>query len=137
MPTNYGDELLQVLRARLITVPGLPAERRWLNTTAAPPAGGAFVDDGFTTFDHEWAECGPAAMRRCEATYRVSVRVPVNTDAHSAMSLAAAIEQQFATMQTTVGGYPLEVLSTRAGPALSEAAWLHVPVSVSVTFDHP
>lgn len=137
MATNYGDALLQTLRAQLVSVPGLPAERRWLNTTAAPPAGQAFVEDSFTTFDHTWAECGPDAMRRCEATYRVSIRVPANTDAHAALSLAAAIETAFATMQVTIGGMPLEVLNTRAGPSLPEGAWLHVPVYVSVTFDHP
>ncbi len=136
-PINYGDELLQTLRAQLVTVPGLPAQRLWLNTTPAPDPASAWVDDAFTNFDHEWAECGPAAMRRCEATYRVGVRVPMNTDAHAAMSLAAAIETSFAGMVRTVASCPLEVVSTRAGPSMPDRAWLLVPVSVSVTFDHP
>lgn len=130
------DDLLVTLRTVLLTVPGLPTERRWLNTTATPPVNAPFVEDSFTNLDSQFAECGPDAMRRCEATYRVSIRVPANTDAHAALSLASSIEDAFASMQVTVAGNPVEVLSTRAGPSLPEGVWLHVPVSVSVTFDH-
>lgn len=129
------QQLLTGLRGVLVTVPGLPADRRWLNTTSAAPTT-AFVDDGFTNLDSEYAECGPDAMRRCEATYRVSIRVPAGTDAHAALSLASSIEDTFASMVLDLNGYPVEVLSTRAGPALTENAWLHIPVSVSLTFDH-
>lgn len=128
--------LLTTLRTVLLTVPGLPAERRWLNTTAQPPATAPFIDDSFTAIDSSFAECGPDAMRRCEATYRVSIRVPANTDAHAALSLASHIEDTFAAMQVTIAGNPVEVLSTRAGPSLPEGAWLHIPVFVTVTFDH-
>jgi len=129
------DDLLMGMRGVLVTVPGLPADRRWLNTTAEPPTT-TFVEDSFTNFDSTFAECGPDAMRRCEATYRVSIRVPSNTDAHAALRLASSIEDTFAAMALTIAGYPVEVLSTRAGPSLPEGAWLHVPVSVSVTVDH-
>lgn len=130
------EDLLKVLRGVLVTVPGLPTERRWLNTTATPPANAPFVEDSFTNLDSGFAECGPAAMRRCEATYRVSIRVPSNTDGHAALKIAGAIEDTFAAMQVTIAGNPVEVLSTRAGPALPEGVWLHVPVSVSITVDH-
>lgn len=129
------QQLLAALRGVLVTVPGLPADRRWLNTTTPAPSG-PFVDDSFTAIDSTFAECGPDAMRRCEATYRVSIRVPSGTDAHAALSLASSIEDTFASMALTVGGQPVEVLSTRSGPSLTENAWLHVPVSVSLTFDH-
>ena len=129
------QQLLSALRGVLVTVPGLPADRRWLNTTAPPPSG-PFVDDGFTSLDSAYAECGPNAMRRCECTYRVSIRVPAGTDAHAALTVAGHVEDHFASMTLTVGGNPVEVLSTRSGPALTENAWLHVPVSVSLTFDH-
>ncbi|MFN9087351.1 MAG: phage tail terminator-like protein [Gemmatimonas sp.] len=129
------QQLLAALRALVLTVPGLPAERRWLNTAGAAPST-AFVDDGFTSLDSTYAECGPDAMRRCEATYRVSIRVPAGTDAHAALSVASAIEDTFASATLTVGGQSVEVLSTRSGPALAENAWLHIPVSVSLTFDH-
>lgn len=129
--------LLTTLRTVLTGVSGLPADRRWLNTAAGPSTGVApFVEDGFTAIDSEFAECGPNAMRRCEATYRVSIRVPLNTDAHAALSLASTIEAAFAAMQVTIAGQPVEVLNSRAGPALTEKAWLHVPVYVSLTFDH-
>jgi hypothetical protein len=128
--------LLAGLRGVLVTVAGLPADRRWLNTTGAPPATGPFVDDGFTSLDSTFAECGPNAMRRCEATYRVSIRVPAGSDAHAALTVAGNIEDTFAAMTLTIGGQPVEVLSTRSGPALPEGAWLHIPVSVSLTFDH-
>lgn len=130
------DDVLKALRGVVVSVPSLPTERRWLNTTAAPPSTGAFVEDGITSLDSEPAECGPTAMQRCEMTYRVSIRVPANTDAHAALSLAYAIRDAFRTMTITVAGEPVEVLSTRAGPALTENAWLHIPVSVTLTFDH-
>ncbi len=129
------QQLLAALRGVVVTVPGLPADRRWLNTTAPAPTG-PFVDDSITALDSTFAECGPDAMRRCEATYRVSIRVPAGTDAHAAMTVASNIEDRFAAMQVTVGGNPVEVLSTRSGPSLAESAWLHIPVSVSLTFDH-
>lgn len=129
------DEVLRVLRGVVVSVSGLPTERRWLNTTGAAPSG-PFIDDGITALDSTFAECGPDAMRRCEMTYRVSIRVPSNTDAHAALALAGSLEGAFAAMQVTVDGNPVEVLSTRAGPAMPESAWLHVPVSVSLTFDH-
>lgn len=137
MATNWGDALLQALRARLVTVAGLPAERRWQNTSATPSPTAAFVEDGFVTLDSEYRECGPGAWLRTEATYRVSIRVPTGTDAHAASALAAAIVSSFQSAALTVEGHPLELLSTRAGPSLSEAQWLHVPVYLSVTFDHP
>lgn len=129
------DDALRVLRGVVVTVPGLPTQRRWLNTTAAPSTE-AFVEDGITSIDSQPAECGPAPIRRCEMTYRVSIRVPANTDAHAALSHAYALEDAFASMQVTIAGQPVEVLSSRAGPALTENAWLHIPVSVSLTFDH-
>ena len=129
------QQLLSALRGVVVSVPGLPAERRWLNTTGADPSG-PFVDDSITNLDSTFAECGPDAMRRCEATYRVSIRVPAGTDAHAALTVAGNLEDTFASMTLTVGGYPVEVLSTRSGPALTENAWLHIPVSVSLTFDH-
>jgi hypothetical protein len=134
---SWGDDLLMALRTRLVTVSGLPAARRWANTTGTPDPTQPFVEDGFTTLDSQYRECGPDAWRRTDATYRVSIRVPLGTDAHAAMALAGAIETAFASTPMTVGTYPLEILSTRAGPSLSEAQWLHVPVSLSVTFDHP
>ena len=130
------QKLLAALRGVLLTVSGLPAQQRWLNTTAPVSPDAAMIDDGFTALDSEWAECGPTALRRCEATYRVSIRVPVNTDAHAALTLASAIERAFAAMQIAIDGQPVEVLSVRAGPSLPESGWLHVPVSVSLTFDH-
>ncbi|MCO4101052.1 MAG: hypothetical protein HEQ38_16995 [Gemmatimonas sp.] len=130
------EDLLKALRTVLVTVPGLPTERRWLNTTATTPANAPFVEDDFTNFDSQFAECGPTAMRRCEATYRVVVGVPANTDAHAALKIAGAIEDTFAAMQVTIAGHPVEVLSTRSGPAMKEPTWLKVPVSVSITADH-
>lgn len=137
MATNWADALLQALRAQLITVPGLPAARQWLNTSGTPSPTAAFIEDGFVTLDAEYSECGPAAWSRTDATYRVSVRVPIGTDAHQASAIAGAIVSAFRTATLSVEGHPIELVSTRVGPSLSEPQWLHLPVYLAVTFDHP
>ncbi len=137
MPTNWGDALLQALRTQLVTVAGLPAARQWLNTSGTPSPTAAFIEDGFVTLDSEYSECGPTAWSRTQATYRVSIRVPIGTDAHVASSIAAAIVSSFRTATITVLGYPIELQSTRVGPSLTEPQWLHLPVYLAITFDHP
>lgn len=140
MSTNYGDALLQALRTLLVTVPGLPATRCWLNTSTTPAPTEPFVEDGFTTFDTQFRECGPTAWKRTDATYRVSLRVPVGTGAHAISATAAAVAETFQAASgttLTVDGNPVDILAVRTGPSLLDAQWMHWPVSISLTFDHP
>lgn len=137
MATNRGDALLQALRVCLLTVSGLPADRRWQNTTGDPVPTAEFVADGFSTIDTEPRECGPGAWGRTTAQYRVSIRVPLGTDAHRVMALGVAIADAFRQASLTVTGYRIEVTDTRSGPMLQEPQWLHLPVYVSLNYDHP
>lgn len=136
MPTNWGDALLQALRARLVTVSGLPTERRWQNTSGTPAPTAAFVEDAFVTIDSEPMECGPTARMRTQVTYRVSIRVPIGTDAHVASALGAAVVSAFEGSTLTVDGEPCDLESARMGPSITEPQWLHMPVYLSLTFDH-
>lgn len=137
MSINRGDQLLAVLRTCLLTVPGLPAQRRWQNTTAAVDPTAACVEDGLITLDTERREVGPGAWGRTEVLYKVSVRTPLNTDAHQAHAIAVAITDTFAAATLAVDGNAITVGDTRSGPALPEPEWLHVPVYVSLSYDHP
>ena len=137
MSTNRGDELLSVLRTRLLTVASLPAARAWQNQRFEPTPGSAFVEDGLVTIDTERRETGPSAWGRTTALYRVAIRVPTGTDAFAALSLGVAITDAFTNGATlTVLGNLLVVITTRTGPLLNEGEWYLVPVYLSVTFDH-
>ncbi|MBY0490625.1 MAG: hypothetical protein K2R93_12355 [Gemmatimonadaceae bacterium] len=142
MATNWGDALIVALRAVLVTVSGLPATRAWQNTSVTPGATTPHVADRFVAFDSNDRECGPTAWQRTVATYRVDVRQPIGIDAFDAMSLAAAISDAFKTACGAAslkvsGTYPVEMLASRIGPAQDLDAWLVVPVSLTLTFDHP
>ncbi len=136
MSTNWGDAMLQTLRTQLVTVPTLPAERLWQNTSGVPSPTTAFVEDGFVTVDSEPSECGPSPMWRTTVTYRVSIRVPMGTGAHVASAIGAAVVAAFQVSTLTVDGKPCEMESARIGPSITELQWLHMPVYLSLTFDH-
>lgn len=140
---NWGDALIIALRAVLVTVSGLPSTRLWQNTAGTPVPTAPYVADRFVAFDSFDRECGPTAWQRTTVTYRVDVRQPVGIDAFDAMRLAAAISDRFkvvcgnASLQVSAL-YPVEMLASRIGPADSgDPAWLAVPVSLTLTFDHP
>jgi hypothetical protein len=134
--TNWGDALLETLRTQLVTVPTLPAERRWQNTSGVPSPTAAFVEDGFVTVDSEPREVGPDAMWRTSVTYRVSIRVPIGTGAHVASAIGADVVAAYQVSTLTVNGEPCEMESARMGPSITEPQWLHMPVYLSLTFDH-
>lgn len=142
MATNWGDALIITLRGVVAGVSGLPATQLWQNTSATPAIDAPNIGDRFVAFDSYPRECGPTAWDRTTATYRVDVRQPVGVDAFDAMSLAAAIANAFKAACATGGLlvqslYPVELLASRIGPSMQEASWLTVPVSLTLTFDHP
>lgn len=142
MPANWGDALIVALRAVLVTVSGLPATRIWQNTPGTPAATTPHIADRFVAYDSIDRECGPTAWQRTTATYRIDIRQPVGIDAFDAMSLAAAISDTFKTACGSASLkvsslYPVEMLASRIGPAQDSDAWLVVPVSLTLTFDHP
>lgn len=142
MATNWGDALIIALRAVLVNVSGLPSTRVWENTSVTPGAATPHVADRFVAMDSFDRECGPTAWQRTTATYRVDVKQPIGIDAFDAMSLAAAISDAFkvacgnASLKVA-SLYPVEMLASRIGPAQDLDAWLVVPVSLTLTFDHP
>lgn len=137
MPINRGDELLGVLRTRLLTVAGLPAVRVWQNTNAGVPSPTASsVEDRLITFDTRRREVGPTAGGRTEVTYRVTVRVPKGTDTHYALSIAVKIQDAFTGATLTVGGNLVTLEDSRVGPEIADAQFLSMPVYLSLTFDH-
>jgi hypothetical protein len=137
MPTNRGDELLNALRTRLVSVASLPTVRAWQNTNAgvlSPTA--SSVEDRLITFDTTRREIGPTAAGRTSVTYRVTVRVPKGTDAHVALAIAVAIQDAYTGATLTVGGNVVTLEDSRVGPELPETQFLAIPVYLSLTFDH-
>lgn len=149
-PVNWGDAFVQAMRTVLVTVSGLPTTRCWANTITEPPQDAASVDDAITAMRTEPAECGPGAIKRVVAQYRVVLYVPLGGDIHAVMSLAAAVESAFyaASVAGTLAvlGNPVEVLAIdwREAPgaalfaaSVSNTALFAVPVTITATFDHP
>lgn len=137
MPTNRGDELLNALRTRLVTVASLPAARAWQNTNAGVPSPTvANVEDRLITLDTVRREIGPTARGRTSVTYRVTIRVPKGTDAHAALAMAVDVQDAFTGATLTVGGNVVTLEDSRTGPELPESQFLAIPVYLSLTFDH-
>lgn len=137
MPTNRGDELLIALRTRLVSVASLPAVRVWMNTSGGVPSPTvASVEDRIITFDTARREVGPTAGGRTEVTYRVTLRVPRGTDAHSAFAIAVAIQDAFTGATLTVGGNLVTLEDSRVGPEITDSQFLTLPIYLSLTFDH-
>lgn len=140
-PVNWGDAFVQAMRTVLVTVAGLPTTRCWANTVTEPPHDAASIDDAIVAMDTAPAACGPGAIKRTEATYRVVLYVPLNSDIHAITSLAAAIEAVFWAVADagtlTVLGNPVDVLRIRVGPHAEVGALYALPVFLAVTFDHP
>jgi hypothetical protein len=137
VPVNRGDELLNALRTRLVSVATLPAVRAWQNTNAgviSPTV--SSVEDRVITFDTRRREVGPTAGGRTEVTYRVTVRVPKGTDTHSALAIAVAIQDAFTGATLTVGGNLVTLEDSRVGPEIADSQFLTMPVYLSLTFDH-
>ena len=132
------ESVLTALRTRLLTVATLPAVLAWQNTALTPDPSQAFVADYVLTMDTQNIELGPTPRARTTLLYQVSVRTPVNTGAHPALALASAITDAFRTggLVITSTGEPMTLLDLRVGPFLQDPSWLHVPITLSLHFDH-
>lgn len=135
MPTNWGDALLQALRATLLTVPGLPSTRKWDNQRADPSPTVASVGDRMIAMDTAPRELGPGAWKRTPVTYRIELRVPRGTDTHVMTALVAAVTTTFLDGTITVSGNTVEVQNVSVD-YLDEPQSLYAAIKVALTFDH-
>lgn len=136
-PDEIEDALLGVLRTRLLTVTGLPAQA-WCNTPFAPDATVAFLDDGILELDSVDRELGHGnPWQRTQCVYRAVLHYPFGTDAHAALAMGVAIKNAFRETPMTLVGQPIEITRKRVGPIQTDAEWLYAPVTLVLEVDHP
>lgn len=142
MATNWGDGILAALRARIISVSGVPATQLWQNQTGEPVPGIDFLDDAMITLDTVRREVGPNAYGRTVGMYRVTVNVNALSGALPAWALVASITDALHSVGQsfmTVNGFTVIVTTIRSGPAsptTKTSQWFTIPVFVMFSLDH-
>lgn len=131
MSTAFND-----LRAALETrLSGLVAYAiQYEGETKTPTVGTAYLRAHTLPAGTEGAGIGTSAPEEHKGIFQVSVFAPIGVGMGAALTIADAVATQFPRgLRLTSGTVGLICGSPSIGPALTEDAWLHLPVSIPYT----
>ena len=122
----------RVLAGVLNGIPDMPAIA-WENTAFTPVVGDTYLSEAIL-----FGESVPLAIdfggtEETVGVYQVSVNAPTDTTTFPALELARTIKSAFARgiYTDTTTGQKLEITRVSLNPALIEAPWLTLPVSIN------
>lgn len=122
-------------RARLLTMPGLPAARAWENATFTPVAGVPYVEEEYLPGGRTQRTVGPRGVMEYLPTYVVYVHHPANTKLAARKSADAVLAHFPPRLELTVAaGDRLKVRADQAPyarPTLPSApGFVTIPVVI-------
>ena len=118
------------LESRLLTLPGLdPANIAWPNVVFDAQPGEIHYRVWLLPSDTS-AAVGSNAWVSLRGIFQVSVYAPSGTGPAEAVQAADAVIAHFDRATLTSGGVTVSCGVPTPGPALAEAGWLHIPVSI-------
>jgi surface antigen len=139
---SVPEEVLRVLRERLLTIPTLPAERQWQGVVADTTISNqtAYVRDAVQVGTREALELAPRGQPRwwrwSGGLYQVTLHYPADSGMHAPIAMAQAVADAFqGSSLVTTGGTTVRVDSVRVGPAVPDQTGHDVPIQIRFTFD--
>jgi hypothetical protein len=121
------------LRAQLLTVPGLPAARKWENKAFTPETGSPWIEEAVHRETRD--ELVSSGLNALEGFTQYTLYFPPDTGVEASAVLVRAIKDRF--QPNTALASLLRVYRCEAGPALEAEDWWQQPVTIYWWLHYP